>query len=210
MYDVLLKGITLGLLLSIAVGPVLFSIIKQSINNGVKGGLAFIAGVSLSDVSLAITANFFTEIFTSLDTRREEIGIIGSTFLISVGIYFLFFKKVETNEEGKQILRFRKRDYFRLFLTGFLMNILNPAIIIFWLTTSTAFALNTIKERMLICATALVLVFISDIAKVFLANNIRQKLTLKNISLINKLNGIILIGFGITLLIGLMFFTKGQ
>jgi threonine/homoserine/homoserine lactone efflux protein len=69
MYDVLLKGITLGLLLSIAVGPVLFSIIKQSINNGVKGGLAFIAGVSLSDVSLAITANFFTEIFTSLDTH---------------------------------------------------------------------------------------------------------------------------------------------
>jgi threonine/homoserine/homoserine lactone efflux protein len=60
---------------------------------------------------------------------------------------------------------------------------------------------------MLICATALVLVFISDIAKVLLANNIRQKLTLKNISLINKLNGIILIGFGITLLIGLLFFS---
>jgi threonine/homoserine/homoserine lactone efflux protein len=58
MSDVLLKGITLGLLLSIAVGPVLFSIIKQSINNGVKGGLAFILGVSLSDVSLLLLQIF--------------------------------------------------------------------------------------------------------------------------------------------------------
>jgi threonine/homoserine/homoserine lactone efflux protein len=208
MSDILLKGITLGLLLSIAVGPVLFSIIKQSINNGIKGGFMFVAGVSLSDVSLAIAANFFTELFTSLNTRREEIGIIGSTFLISVGIYFLFFKKVKTNEEGQQIMKFRKRDYIKLFLTGFFMNTLNPAIIIFWLTTSTAFASNTIKERMFICSIALGMVLISDIAKVMLANNIRQKLTLKNISLVNKINGIILIGFGLTLLIGLLFYSN--
>src|SRR5687768_10726323 len=109
MMDTLLKGITLGLLLSIAVGPVLFSIIKQSINNGVKGGLSFIIVVSLSDVSLAVAANLFTELFTFFNTRRELIGIVGSTFLISVGIYFLFFKKVALNEEGKQLLKFRKR-----------------------------------------------------------------------------------------------------
>ena len=128
MDSVLIKGITLGLLLSIAVGPILFTILKQSINNGVKGGLAFIIGVSLSDVSLVVASNFFTELFTTLNTRREAIGIIGSTFLITVGIYFLFFKKVKANEEGKQLLKFRKRDYLKLFLTGYFMNILNPAI----------------------------------------------------------------------------------
>lgn len=207
MFDILLKGITLGLLLSIAVGPVLFSIIKQSINNGVKGGLAFVLGVSLSDVSLAVASNFFTELFTSLNTRREEIGIIGSTFLISVGIYFLFFKKVKANEEGKQLLIFRKRDYLKLFLTGFFMNILNPAIIIFWLTTTTAFASNTIQQRLFICAVALSLVLLADIAKVLLANRIRRKLTLKNIAMINRLNGLILIGFGLALLIGLLFYS---
>lgn len=207
MDSVLIKGITLGLLLSIAVGPVLFSIIKQSINNGWKGGLAFVLGVSLSDVFLAGASNFFTEIFTGLIARREMIGVIGSTFLISVGIYFLFFKKVKVNEQGTQLLKFRKRDYLKLLLTGFFMNILNPGIIIFWLTASTAFADKNFNERIWIFAVALVLVLATDILKVFLANRIRRRLTLKNIQFVNRLNGIILIGFGIVLLWGLIFYS---
>ncbi len=206
MLEALWKGITLGLLLSIAVGPVIFSIIKQSINNGVKGGLAFIIGVSLSDITLAVVSNFFTELFAEFIERKTEIGIIGSTFLISVGIYFLFFKKVKVNDEGKQIIKTRKRDYLKLLVAGYFMNILNPAIIIFWLTTSTAFISHTLNERIIIFSIALGLVLAGDIAKVILAGKLRTRLTLKNIQLINRVNGVILIGFGVALIIGLLFY----
>lgn len=204
--DALAKGIVLGLLLSIAVGPILFTIIKQSINNGVKGGLAFVAGVSLSDVSLAVAANFFTEMATSLLEKRELVGAIGSFFLISVGIYFVFFKKIKVTEEGTQMLTFRKRDYLRLFITGFLMNVLNPLIIGFWLTTSTSFAGDTINDRFFIFAIALAMVLVGDVLKVILANKIRKRLTLRNIQMISKLNGVILIFFGLVLLWGLLFY----
>jgi threonine/homoserine/homoserine lactone efflux protein len=207
MLYALLKGLTLGLLLSIAVGPILFTIIKQSINNGTKGGLAFVAGVSISDLSLAIASNFFTELFNSLIEKKEIVGMIGSFFLIGVGIYFLFFKKIKKNEEGKQLLKFRKRDYAKLFATGYLMNVLNPLIIAFWLTTSTAFADHSLRQRFIIFTTALVLVLAADILKVVLANKIRKRLTLKNIQFISRLNGIILIGFGIALLCGIFFFS---
>ena len=206
MLEALWKGITLGLLLSIAVGPVIFSIIKQSINNGVKGGLAFIIGVSLSDVTLAVVSNFFTELFAEFIERKTEIGIFGSTFLISVGIYFLLFKKVKVNDEGKQIIKTRKRDYLKLVVAGYFMNILNPAIIIFWLTTSTAFISHTFNERIIIFSIALGLVLAGDIAKVILAGKLRTRLTLKNIQLINRINGVILIGFGVVLIIGLLFY----
>jgi threonine/homoserine/homoserine lactone efflux protein len=49
-------------------------------------------------------------------------------------------------------------------------------------------------------------VFAGDITKVILAGKLRQRLTLKNIQLINRVNGIILIGFGIALIIGLLFY----
>ena len=204
--DALIKGITLGLLLSIVVGPVLFSIIKQSINNGVKGGLAFVVGVSLSDIALAVVSNMFTELFSVLMERTKEVGIVGSLFLISVGIYFLFFKKVAVNESGVQIMKFRKRDYLKIMLAGFFMNILNPFLIIFWLTTTTSFIAYTLEQRTTIFGIALVMVLVTDILKVLLANRIRQKLTPHNIMLVNRLNGIILIGFGIALLIGLMYY----
>ena len=206
MIEALWKGVTLGFLLTFAVGPVIFSIIKQSINNGVRGGLAFIIGVSLSDITLAVISNFFTELCSEFLERKTEIGIIGSTFLISVGIYFLFFKKVKVNEQGKQIIKTRKRDYLKLTLAGYFMNILNPAIIIFWLTTSTAFISHTLQERITIFTIALGLVLAGDVAKVVLAGKLRQRLTLKNIHLINRINGIILIGFGIVLITGLLFY----
>lgn len=207
MLEAIWKGILLGLLLSISVGPVIFSILKQSINNGIKGGMAFIIGVSFSDVSLAVAANFFTELFSQLTEYRQYIGIGGSVFLITVGLYFLFFKKVHVNEEGKQILKVRKRDYLKLFLAGYFMNILNPAVILFWLTTATAFISNTSEQRLIIFGIALALVFAGDVLKVVLAGKLRRRLTPRNIHLINRLNGIILVGFGIALLWGLLFYS---
>src|SRR5437762_3004311 len=117
MIEALLKGITLGLLLSISVGPIVFSILKQSLNNGHTGGMAFIIGVSASDVTMVLVSNVFTELFSTLSTHKKEIGIAGSIFLISVGVYFLFFKKLKVNEEWQQVfVKFRKRDYARIAL----------------------------------------------------------------------------------------------
>ena len=70
MVEAVLKGITLGFLLSLAVGPVIFSIIKQSLNNGHKGGLAFVLGVSASDIGLVLISNVFTELFSSISSHR--------------------------------------------------------------------------------------------------------------------------------------------
>ncbi|MFV0606057.1 MAG: LysE family translocator [Niabella sp.] len=205
MTEALLKGLTLGLLLSIAVGPVLFSIIKHSINVGHKGGFAFVAGVSASDFTLAILSNVFTALFETISSHKQIIGITGSCFLIILGIYFLFFKKVKINEKGKAVeVVMRNRDYAKMFFSGFFMNILNPGVFIFWLTASTTFINHTIQERIVLFLTCLLFVLAADIAKVMLAGKIRNRLTPHNIHIINRLNGIILIGFGVALIYGLV------
>lgn len=193
------------MLLSISVGPVIFSIIKQSLNNGHRGGMAFVLGVSASDITLVVLSNMFTALFSSISSHKKEIGIAGCIFLVSVGIFFLFFKKVKPNLEGEQAyLRFRKRDFAKVFISGYFMNTLNPAVFIFWLTTSTTFVNHTWQERVVIFVTCLALVFSGDVAKVMLAGKIRKKLTPHNIHIINRVNGLILVGFGLALLWGLI------
>lgn len=205
MPEAFLKGITLGFLLSISVGPVIFSIIKQSLNNGHRGGMAFVAGVSASDIALVLISNVFSELFTSISSHRLHIGIAGSIFLIVMGVYFLFFKKIKTDASGRMVItKFRKRDYARIALSGFFMNTLNPAIFLFWITTSTTFISHSTRERIVIFSTCLLFVLATDIAKVLLAGKIRTKLTPHNIHLINRINGIVLIGFGIALIWGLL------
>ena len=48
----------------------------------------------------------------------------------------------------------------------------------------------------------------TDILKVLLAGKIRNRLTPHNIHIINRINGIILIVFGIALIWGLLFYGK--
>jgi len=208
MFEAILKGLGFGLLLSISVGPVLFSIIKQSLNNGHKGGFAFILGVSASDITLVLVSNIFTAAFNSLKQYKTEVGVAGCAFLVSLGVYFLFFKKVKVNEQGEQVIKFRKRDYARIFLSGYFMNTLNPAVFIFWITTSTAVLYHSVNQRIIIFVTCLLWMLGADMLKVLLAGKIRNRLTPHNIHIINRINGILLIIFGIALVWGLIVYGK--
>lgn len=195
----------MGLLLSISAGPVLFAIIKQSISNGHKGGISFILGVSASDITLVILSNGFTEIFDSIKKYGNTLGIGGCILLMCLGIYFLFFKKVKSTEQGEQLTIFRKRDYARIFLSGYFMNSLNPGVLLFWFTAATTFVSFGLTDKLILFSTCLGLVLTTDFVKVFLANRIRTRLTVHNIHIINRISGLILVGFGVALLYGLLF-----
>jgi len=193
-------------MLAISVGPIIFSIIKQSINNGHKGGFTFVAGVSASDITLVLISQLFTELFRYLLEYKKTIGIGGSILLIGIGIYVLFFKKVSINEEGKQEIKMTGRDYIKTFLSGYFMNTLNPGVIGFWLVIATSVVGLSFTYRLIMFSTCLAFVLSTDIAKVLLAGSIRQKLTPHNIHILNKISGLILMGFGLALIWGTLEF----
>ncbi len=208
MIEALLKGLTLGVWLSLSVGPVLFSIIKQSLNNGHRGGMAFVLGVSLSDISLVLVSTVFTQLFSQLTTYMVEIGIAGCIFLVSLGIYYFFFKKIKLRDANQPMLQFRKSDYAKIFVSGFLMNTLNPAVFIFWVAASTGTIEHTIQERIIIFSTCLAFVLGTDIAKVMLAGKIRNRLTPHNIHIISRINGLILMVLGLAIVWDLLIIKK--
>jgi len=204
-----IKGVGLGLLLVISVGPVIFTIIKQSINNGKEGGFSFVAGVWISDFVWVVLSNLFSEFVTTLLDFKKPIGIAGSALLISMGVFYLFFKKVHVHPQDISLPPLQRSDHAKIALQGFLVNTLNPGVMIFWLTSVTAIALlHTTKERIIIFLTCLVVNMAADIGKVVLAGKLRSKLTIHNIMVINRISGFILLCFGTALLVGVLFFMK--
>lgn len=200
----LLKGFALGLMLSISVGPVIFSIIKQSINHGHKGGFAFIGGVSASDITIVVISNLFTKLFDNLIEYKLPIGLGGSALLIALGIYITFLKKIKVKAAGLPDTEIETHHYIKIFLSGYFINILNPGVIGFWLLTSTSLVVHPQNYRIIVYITCLIIVASFDIIKVMLAGRIRQKLTPHNIHLINRISGMILIAFGIALTWGIL------
>jgi threonine/homoserine/homoserine lactone efflux protein len=205
MTEALLKGLALGFLLALSVGPVIFTIIKQSLNNGYKGGFAFVIGVWMSDIFWVVLGNAFSELVAKLLEYQRIIGYGGSGFLIGLGVFYVFFKKVKLNTDTTE-LKFSKKDYAAIALSGFLINTLNPSVILFWLVNATAFAVtHTFRQRILIFSICLLFNMVADVLKVLGAGKLRKRLTSHNISIINKVSGTILIGFGLVLLWGIIF-----
>lgn len=204
MLDALIKGLLLGLWLAISVGPIVFTVIKQSLDHGWRGGMAFILGIFAVDVFLVVCCNAFSEFFSVLLNYKRPLGLAGSVLLTGAGIYYLFFKKVTTVNEGKAVRVSGHGYYARLFLTGTVMNLLNPGIIAVWFSTATAFSPYPLKERTLIFSVALFVALSADAVKVFFADKLRRKLTLGAMRRINKVNGFIILAFGIVLFILLL------
>ena len=205
----IIKGLLLGLILSISLGPVIFAILKKSITNGRKAGYLFVAGVSTSDIGLLLIANIFTNIFLLVLDHKAFIAMAGAGFLLLLGLYTLFFKKIkiESDENGEEKV-FRKRDYLGIYISGFLMNTLNPSVFIFWFAWTAAIGAsaaetnNPVQYKFIVFATCLVFLLLSDLIKVALASRLRPSLTEKNLIWINRLSAIIILIFSAALFIG--------
>ena len=203
MIEAVLKGLALGFVLALSVGPIIFTIIKQSLNSGHKGGFSFVTGVWVSDIILVVLSNTVSSLVNQMLEHKSAIAIAGAAFLVSMGVYFAFFKKAHlpTDAEGKEI-RFRKRDMARIFASGFIINTLNPGVILFWLGNATVLSVDhTLQERIVIFSVCLLINMGADVVKVMMAGKLRSKLTLRTLTIINKISGSLLIAFGLALVL---------
>jgi threonine/homoserine/homoserine lactone efflux protein len=214
MIDALLKGFAIGVLLMFAVGPVLFAIIKQSINHGKKGGFSFAAGVWISDILWIVLSNGFSELVKELLNFKRPIGIAGSGFLIAMGIYYLFFKK-EVKKEDRQVAiagdvitaKGKRTNYVAILSSGFILNTLNPAVMTFWVIVAASLStVYTLNERVIIFITCMVVNVLADSGKIFGAGRLGAKLSDKNILRINKISGLLYLLFGVAVIIGMFYY----
>src|SRR6218665_1404746 len=213
MWEAFLKGLAISLLLIFSVGPVIFAVIKQSVNHGKPGGFSFIAGVWLSDIIWIVLSVSFSQVIKVLMDFKIPIGIMGCCFLIGMGVYYVFFKKIVPRKlqqpieiAGDEITPAGKikTNYFAIFTSGFFINTLNPAVISFWvLMAATLSASFNFKQQVIAFATCLFINMMADIGKVFGAGVLGKKLSDKNILLINRISGLLYLAFGITILVGI-------
>jgi threonine/homoserine/homoserine lactone efflux protein len=208
LVDPILKGVLLGFILSISIGPVIFAIIKQSLTNGKRSGYAFVAGVSSSDFILLFICNFFTSLFNLVLSHKSTIALAGAGFLLLMGLYTLFFKKLKLENMGIDGVHktVSIKNLLSSYFSGFLMNTLNPSVFLFWfawtaaINTSADDTPNPVQYKLIVFGTCLGFVLVSDLIKVFLAGKLRPRLTEKNLLWINRVSGMIILIFSAALL----------
>ena len=212
------QAIGIGFLLSIMIGPVFFVLLEISITKGFKAALIFDAGVLLSDLFYIVISLFFAYQLKGLGDVKNNLilSVLGGTLFIAYGVYNLFFKQVKMgaealdqdllDSEDKAIKSNKNKDNSMLVLKGFMLNLLNPGVVVYWLAIiAKGFDLvapyDSDAHIVIFIAIILITFFGIDCLKAYVANKIKPLVTVKLLRGLNILIGIIFLGTGIFLIL---------
>jgi len=199
MFEALILGMGAGLISSFLTGPVFFAMIKTSIEKGFKAGFSLAVGVIISDIVLIGLVLFGSQFLEYQESFDKYVGIIGGLFLLAVGVYYLY-SKVSIKYEDQTLIKVSKRGYL---LKGFLMCILTPSTLMFWIIVSGIISVklnNMLNEKLFCFFIAMSTQLTIDGLKSYYSSKLRHFIKEATLRKLNKVAGIIIILFAIWLL----------
>ncbi|WKW45998.1 LysE family transporter [Myroides sp. JBRI-B21084] len=181
------------------IGPVFFILIETSITKGFKAALTFDIGVIIADICFILIAYFSS--FQLINRIKDDpaLFLFGGMIMITYGLISFIrlqkLKKAEIHIEANSY----KNNYFSLFAKGFLLNFINVGVLGFWLAIIITIGpqLEMHHGKMINFFTFVIGSYLlTDIFKMLLAKQLKNKLTPQNILKVKKISCIVLIVFG--------------
>ncbi|MDR2206699.1 MAG: LysE family translocator [Flavobacteriaceae bacterium] len=197
MLQLILSAVGLGFMLSLVfIGPIFFLLIETSFSRGPKHALALDLGVISADVLCIVAAYYASADLVSLIDKHPGFYRITALIIFVYGIVMMVTKtKMHLPNEEKII----SQNYFRAYTNGFLFNLLNVGVILFWLVTviSVRNQYPDINNFVLYISIVVTTYLSIDLLKIFLAKQFHDKLTQRLANIIRNIVGIVLILFSI-------------
>ena len=205
MLNDIISAIPLGFFLSFMIGPVFFVLLETSVVKGFRAAIIFDLGVVLADIIFILIAYFSSYRLIQSIKDDPALFIFGGLVMLTYGI-ISFVKNRNESKKGideEDPTELAKNNYFTLFIKGFFLNFINIGVLGFWLAILITVGpqLELKASRMITFFSTLILTyFVTDIFKILLAKQLRNKLNPHNILLIKKVISIVLIISGVFLL----------
>ncbi|PCI11793.1 MAG: lysine transporter LysE [Flavobacteriaceae bacterium] len=202
MFQDFLKAIPIGFGLAFMIGPVFFMLIQTSILKGARAAIVFDLGVVLADVVFILFAYYGSHQFLMKVKDDPNLYFVGGGILFIYGLG-MFLKREKPIPQKKKYDLPEKNNYFGLLAKGFFLNFINVGVLAFWLLLVIGIgpSLEMDESRIFrfFCA-IIVAYFITDLGKIILAKQLKNKLTPKVIHKIKRGMGIALMIFGLALI----------
>ncbi|MCK0130086.1 LysE family translocator [Flavobacteriaceae bacterium F08102] len=197
----ILNAIPVGIVLSFMIGPVFFVLLETSATKGFRAAVIFDLGVIVADVLFVYFAYFGSKSLLEKIKDDPRLFVLGGVILFVYGLltYYKRRKPIITDDD---LVVVEKNNYLGLFLKGFLLNFINVGVLVFWLGMVVVIGpnLEMNNHRIFTYFTAIILAyFLTDLIKILLAKQLKNKLTPEVIRKIKRGMGVVLMIFGIVL-----------
>jgi threonine/homoserine/homoserine lactone efflux protein len=198
----LFKGLILGFSIAAPVGPIGVLCIRRTITDGRLAGLLSGLGAASADAIYGSIAGFgITYISNFLVSQQFFFRLLGGIFLFYLGVKSLFATP------PKMIDHLPNKSLPEIYLTTFLLTLMNPMTILSFaaIFSGLGFVGSGISN---FSAIQLVLgVFVGSafwwLLLSSLVSGLRSKFNVPAMQWVNRISGLLIIGFGISILISL-------
>lgn len=200
MSQALIEGVSMGLLLSAMIGPVFFTLIQNSLENGFRHTVILALGILLSDLIYVIITFYGVSLLSQNPYFEVYLGYLGGLVLIGFGISTYFKKNNDRISSGG--IPVPKTKKTTGFLKGFTINGINPFVLLFWISIAGLVNMKAEFERkevVLYYFGILGTVFFIDLLKAFVAKQLKAFVTPKFMKKLNIAVAILLVLFGLRL-----------
>ncbi|MBT3423358.1 MAG: LysE family transporter [Bacteroidetes bacterium] len=208
--EVIVEGIILGLTLTIMIGPVFFAHLQTSIYRGFWASSYLLFGIVINDVALIFLSLLGTTQLLENNNNKLIIGIIGGLILIVFGIVS-YLKKIRFKDMRPIEESLTTSSAIKYIVKGFLLNIANPFVWIFWIGVVTLVGSNYGNndnyhlDVVVFFSIVMGIYTILNLIKGALAFRIKRLIKPRSIVIMNKVVGILLVFFGILLILRVLF-----
>jgi L-lysine exporter family protein LysE/ArgO len=186
--------------MSTSLGPVFFTLIKNSIDNGIRSALYIALGVVIGD-TIILGAIYSGSQFVPVEGSQTKLilQIAGGLLVIGLGLAAFFTKPKIT-----EVVEVRKKSGWLFFAKGFFLNLLNPSNYLGWVLTITLLISWNFTPTETNCYLVgnLLSIYGTEILVAYFAIRLKEKLTPNSMVLINKFLGLMLIVIGGVILFG--------
>ncbi len=193
-----------GVFMAFMIGPVFFMLLKTSVLKGARAAIAFDIGVILGDVSFMLIAYFGSRSLLEKIKDDPRLFLIGGLVLIIYGLITYLDKNNKKEAEAPDVQLPESNNYLKLLLKGFFLNFINIGVLAFWLglivVIGPTYDMNP-RYLFWYFATVILGYALTDLGKILLAKQLRNKLTPLVIYRIKRGMGVLLIVFGAVLML---------
>jgi len=192
----LAKGILIGLLVSVPLGPIGVLVIQRTVNKSRMAGLLSGMGAALSDTVYAITAGFsLTFVIDFIRLHEMLFQSIGALVVLALGIQIFFKNPVKDLRRN----RLRGNTHFQDIISSFLITFSNPLTVFVFLAVFTSSGVAVSLEQPYHSFFVILGIFLGAFIWWFSLSGIvslfRHKINLRILWWINKTAGAIIILF---------------
>ena len=144
-YEILISFIGASMLLTIMPGPDIIYVLVQSVTNGKKYGIATAVGLVLGIViHTSLVAFGVSALLKQSETIFFGIKLFGALYLL-----YLAYDAFKSDEEVLLTTKANRNSLIKLFKQGFIMNVLNPKVSIFFLAFFPGFLYSKTQSTVL-------------------------------------------------------------